>query len=296
MCIICVKAKGVSIPSDVLLGIMWDNNPDGAGVAVQREGTTKIKIMKGFMNKEMFIERHKTWNIKDNDVVVYHFRIATSGGVNPERTHPFPVTGDKQALMECSLSCERAFIHNGIISNGNKVLSDTQLYVKDELAPFNDVSITDLYQYLSEGTVGSRCVLMDAHEGMILTGEWRYKDGLLFSNANYEATHKYPYSWSTYARCYNDDESYAFNDEWPDTYRTGTSQTKDQKLGTPVKAAEPEWTALSYYKTGCGYGLDWKDRDCTHCAHEHACTLLESSTKEEVGLNHLEPHKEVYSC
>ncbi|MCX8167092.1 MAG: hypothetical protein N3E37_04535, partial [Candidatus Micrarchaeota archaeon] len=62
----------------------WKVNGDGAGVSFLKEN--KWNIIKGITKLETLIEIVNKY--KDNDKVV-HFRLASTGGVAPELTHPF---------------------------------------------------------------------------------------------------------------------------------------------------------------------------------------------------------------
>lgn len=90
MCVICASPKGTRQPSISEIKRMFCRNPHGAGYMVAREG--RVEIHKGFMNLGDFLAALKSEHFTAADSVVYHFRISTQAGVNPEMTHPFPLS------------------------------------------------------------------------------------------------------------------------------------------------------------------------------------------------------------
>ena len=122
MCVI------VHQPSDAYLSKrtaeqMWERNPDGAGFAfINDDG--RIETGKA-MNFESFwrqFESKRSVN-RDRDFLV-HFRIATSGKIGLDNTHPFVV--DEHTVMA----------HNGMLNSivgsipKNAELSDTREFIE----------------------------------------------------------------------------------------------------------------------------------------------------------------------
>ena len=89
MCIICVSPARTRQPSISQIKMMFTNNPHGAGYMFAREG--RVHIHKGFMDIDSFLSAVNAEHFTAKDSVVYHFRISTQAGVNPEMTHPFPL-------------------------------------------------------------------------------------------------------------------------------------------------------------------------------------------------------------
>lgn len=203
MCIICFKDSNIQKPSVETLEECFYNNPHGAGIAIMKKD--HIKIKKGLMTFSAFLKANE--EVKDNDTVAYHFRIATSGGINKGLTHPFPVTNNEKILKATVSYPKAAFIHNGVIGKGTKNLSDTALYVKDTLSHFNTLlSPKALKARLTVDTVGSRTIFMDSEkQNVILTGAWvSEKNGLKFSNTSYKPKFIYSYTPKYYTPKVND--------------------------------------------------------------------------------------------
>lgn len=193
MCIIVFKKQGLDLLPENKIDICFSNNKDGAGFAVQRNGSGKIEIHKGFMTVDTLKAGLEDAQIRKNDLVVYHFRIHTSGGIRAEMTHPFPISAKKEDLYATRLDCDRAFIHNGVLGKGDKDFSDTQLYIKNVLSKYK--SIPDNLENILFDIKKCRVVIMSA-KGSILMGEWEQDGGYLYSNTSFR------YSKTAYASTY----------------------------------------------------------------------------------------------
>ena len=191
MCVIAISPKGKRIPSESELLRMWINNPHGGGYMVARHG--RVEIHKGFMIWEDFIRSVRSEKFTKNDPVVFHFRIATQGGICPEMTHPFPLTNGNLPIMKAlDVVCEIGVAHNGIIpltsyANGCEY-SDTALFIDRYLSFLvrsdSDMMNPNIKRMISE-LGNSKFALMD-HNGNISTvGIFYNHNGVLLSNENH---------------------------------------------------------------------------------------------------------------
>lgn len=188
MCVICISPKGIRQPNEEELRDMWLTNPHGAGYMVARDGN--VEIHKGFMDYFEFLDQIQFENFTDDDVVVYHFRIATQGGINPQMCHPFPYTTTTKGLTALDVQCRVGIAHNGIIrltSNGDKELSDTALYIRDYLPRrvkngLNNMALNAIYH-----DIQSRMVFLFADGSFKKVGNWEEVDGLIYSNLHHTA-------------------------------------------------------------------------------------------------------------
>ena len=191
MCIICVSPKGVSQPTDTTLRTMFHRTPHGAGYMFARGG--KVTIHKGFMNLGDFLRAVHNEHFTAEDSVVYHFRISTQAGVNPEMTHPFPLSNQPRRMRELDMTCRCGIAHNGIIrlttDPDNKRYSDTAIFITDYLtniirkpADLRNQDKLDLVYRLA----GSKFAIMDAGGYVATVGNFIEDRGLLFSNTSYE--------------------------------------------------------------------------------------------------------------
>ena len=136
MCIICISPAGVKQPDLGTLYTMFVRNPHGAGYMVARNG--KVEIHKGFMDFDSFLNAIRAEHFTKADSVVYHFRISTQAGVNPEMTHPFPLSNQPARMQALDLTCRCGIAHNGIIrlttDPMNQRYSDTAIFINRYLA------------------------------------------------------------------------------------------------------------------------------------------------------------------
>ncbi len=198
MCIIILKQKGICPPSRRTLKTCFNNNPDGAGFMYYDNG--KVQIEKGFMNFKSLQRSLKGFRFTNDDIVVYHFRIATCGTVKGSQTHPFPVTDNNSHLKSLSCSTSLGYAHNGIFNSMNPTneLSDSMMFAKEILSErkvkaniFNEESVHSRLVEMSTST--SRLAFLD-YKGRLRTfGDWEIQKetGLMFSNDDY----KYSYNW-----------------------------------------------------------------------------------------------------
>ena len=190
MCIICVSKSGVRQPGEATIRAMFLNNPHGAGYMVARGG--RVEIHKGFMNLGDYLRAIRAECFTPQDSVVYHFRISTQAGVNPEMTHPFPLSNQPGRLRRLDQSCRIGVAHNGIIrltsDPNNKRYSDTAIFVADYLsqilhtrADLRDRRKLSVVYQLAQ----SKFAIMDGGGYVATVGAFIHERGLLFSNGSY---------------------------------------------------------------------------------------------------------------
>lgn len=190
MCIICVSKAGKRQPTKAELAEMFRRNHDGAGYMFARDG--KVTIHKGFMTFNEFYRNIREENFTEDDAVVYHFRIATQGGINPYMTHPFALTPELSKTRLLDLNCPLGIAHNGVIqmtSDGDKVYSDTAKFITGymtrivrEITDIRDKNTLEIISRLA----GGRWALLDKSGYVATIGKWEEDRGLLFSNGTYK--------------------------------------------------------------------------------------------------------------
>ena len=169
---------------------MFRNNPDGAGYMVARHGM--VSISKGYMDFGEFLNAVRREHFTERDSVVYHFRISTQAGVNPEMTHPFPLSNRLERMEKLDTTCRIGVAHNGVIrltaDPDNRRYSDTALFITQYLRvliqrreDLRDRRVLDTVWNLAQ----SKFAIMDGGGYVATVGEFLNQDGLLFSNASY---------------------------------------------------------------------------------------------------------------
>ena len=194
MCIICVSKSGVRQPTERELYTMFQNNPHGAGYMVARHGF--VTISKGYMAYDEFLNAVQKEHFTAKDSVVYHFRISTQAGVNPEMTHPFPLSNRLARMEKLDTTCRFGIAHNGIIKlttePDNPRYSDTALFIAQYLTllikrrdDLHSKRILNTIWQLAQ----SKFAIMDGSGYVATVGEFLNRDGLLFSNASFQGWH-----------------------------------------------------------------------------------------------------------
>ncbi len=169
---------------------MFRHNPHGAGYMYARGG--KVTIHKGFMNLKEYINAIRSEGFTSEDSVVYHFRISTQAGVNPEMTHPFPLSNQRARMRALDLTCRCGIAHNGIIrmttDPTNTQYSDTAIFITDYLTGMirkaadlrNQALLNEIY-FMAR----SKFAIMDSGGYVATVGEFIDDHGLLFSNESF---------------------------------------------------------------------------------------------------------------
>lgn len=190
MCVICASPAGTRQPTIKEIKAMFEWNPHGAGYMVARGG--KVQLHKGFMDIDDFLWALKSEHFTAKDPVVYHFRISTQAGVNPEMTHPFPLSNRKPMMKALDLTCPCGVAHNGIIplttDKNNHEYSDTALFIADYLSKYirgpQDLKDRELLNQIGR-LIQSKMTIMDGSGYIATIGEFANDHGLLFSNLHH---------------------------------------------------------------------------------------------------------------
>lgn len=208
MCVIMYQTKNQPTIDRETMKHMFDHNPDGGGI-MWTDGKT-AQYIKGFFNfDEMYNKYVELKNKKNTLEIACHMRIATGSVVDATMCHPFPITSNKSRLKRSSGHADTLIMHNGILFKSTKELSDTALYVLNNLKTrwdadrrwYIDFTPTQLKLFENEIT-GNRLCVMSA-DGTRLFGHWSdYKGLCKVSNLNWD----YEPKWSQYEPYFNDYE------------------------------------------------------------------------------------------
>lgn len=202
MCIVAIKPAGQALLSEDILINCFTNNPDGAGFMTARNG--EVEISKGYMTMVEYWAAIQNANLNLTDVVIYHCRIGTSGGLKkPEHTHPFPISNKPKDLRAKAIKCQKAIAHNGIISIDHKFKeSDTICFTRKILA--NPEVSDNLHNEAIQALIAkyidnSKLVILEADGKTIMIGGGWVKDaGIVYSNNGYKKMH-YGHNWMFYS-------------------------------------------------------------------------------------------------
>lgn len=160
----------------------WENNPDGAGIAYIENNA--IKILKEMDFPERLYRSYAKLRKNNFAPMIIHFRIATSGTVDEDNCHPFPVHPGM------------VMAHNGILENipverGSKV-NDTRIFINDilSLLPEDFTQNTGIQRLLSGFIGDSKLLFLDKNGNYNLIneslGHWDEAHENWFSNYSYQ--------------------------------------------------------------------------------------------------------------
>ena len=192
MCIIAIKPSHKKIDWRRMKN-MWDSNPDGAGFSYHI-GAGQIQISKGYMTFKSLRRAVKKAGIRGQHEVLFHFRIATHGGVSPECTHPFPLTVKDSDLQSLSTTGPVAIAHNGIIPGMRTApkLSDTMAFIRDYLAPLGVEFLTSSAARPLIGYAADSKLAIMTSKGVVTLGKFVTSKGWRFSNESFKDPAKTP--------------------------------------------------------------------------------------------------------
>ena len=184
MCVICYKPRGQHLPSDTTIATMFHRNPDGAGFMWWNENENAVSWRKGFFTLDDFMRALQEQNFSRHDMIALHFRIATSGGINAGRCHPFPVTQNLDYMTSASGTDDAVFMHNGVIGVGTAKLSDTMIYIYRHADLIKGIKSNSARCQVEADTIGSRTLtFMDGKA--FRTGQWIHDGGRYYSNYSF---------------------------------------------------------------------------------------------------------------
>ena len=220
MCVICYIPKEAKEPRKEDLLSMWDKNPHGGGIMWRTKHG--INFSKGYMDFNSFYKDFLIIKRDYNYECAVHFRIATSGGINQQMCHPFPMTNSDVAIKKISGKADTMIMHNGIISiNPRKGLNDTCEYIIDELYPSYKedkrffLHLEDVEEREIINRIGYSKLLFFSKEGIKMIGDWKKFHDCYCSNLNFEkpsysdykSANKYRPNFK-YNYLFDDDETY----------------------------------------------------------------------------------------
>lgn len=191
MCVIGVSNKKIK-PS--MLKEMWEANSDGAGFAFLQNGN--IHVQKGFQTYAHFIKAYE--KIPQGVINVVHFRIASSGPVDPYLTHPF-IIGEWGKTPLKFTTQKSVLFHNGTWPEAYRVAAVAALLGKRIPEPLMDTRIIAMIAGNCPGILGeidlNRFVVLDT-KGYKLYGEFTTIDEVVVSNTYWRR--KYEIGYNSY--------------------------------------------------------------------------------------------------
>ena len=191
MCVILIKQAGKLLTPHFydMVKASTINNPHGSGFMWWQKDQG-IYLSKGYWpaTRNALAADIENLDIKLDDVLVVHSRIATSGKKDVENMHPFVVTENKdEKNMECTYTEEPCLAHNGVISEFSKdgPHSDTYLFTSF-LAKHKILKSLKSINWLSEHIGANKLAIINPKMGLIRLGKWEKDEGYWVSNTYYK--------------------------------------------------------------------------------------------------------------
>ena len=139
MCIIATYPAGIAPAKQEIIN-MIEHNPDGVGIAWAHD--LRVHVLKG-LSDELAVCEIIDEIIPENSPILFHARIATSGGISAGVCHPYPITARPANMRETFATYRVPVIaHNGILHNFTP--DKTMRSVNDSML-FNSRVIYPLY-------------------------------------------------------------------------------------------------------------------------------------------------------
>ena len=232
MCTIAIKTRGYELSEDIIKNI-FNNNTDGAGFMWVEDG--KVRWKKGFFSVDALLSSWRN-HVKIDTLAALHCRIATHGAKDYKHCHPFPLTEDNRVMFKRKGSANAVLMHNGVMTfmetdpNYNpKIDSDSSAYARKMYRSFGKVerlpNETESIAFRKETESSNRLVVFCGDGTYWTSGEWQYKDGILYSNGNWK------YSYAKYYNYYENSTSnyrnnYSSWNNWKKYDNAGYSKSK----------------------------------------------------------------------
>lgn len=198
MCLISVCPKGTNkysqeVTDFIRVGVA--SNRSGSGFMYKKDGDSFIYVKKGFWTFEELHQSIKDANLKDNDELVIHHRIGTSGRETKENMHPFVISQNHEDLIMLSGKIDKpALVHNGFFNNidhfenKNPDFSDTYAMTR-YIMPH----VIDLYTYetptfekvFSSIIGGSKICVLYPNRDLVMAGKFVEENGYYHSHSGF---------------------------------------------------------------------------------------------------------------
>lgn len=244
MCLISVCPKGTKKGTEQVYKFIksgMESNTSGSGYMFKRDGENTITIRKGFFNYGRLIESLESDRLNDNDELIVHHRIPTSGNRNDLNCHPFVISDNhSEVIMTNGSTGKPCMAHNGIFSriisleNLNPQFSDTYAFARYIMGNPNMYELFtndyDLFETLTSHIVGTdKLVFLFPDKDLKMIGQYIEDDGYFHSNTGYKrytydrggsSSHNYATSsHSSFSEGYGNWSEYVDEDEseygWP---------------------------------------------------------------------------------
>lgn len=290
MCVIVYKPAGVPI-ADSIIKDCFTENPNGAGYTIIHTKDAFV-TRKGFMTVDELLTDLATHGELTPLSLVLHFRIMTSGELNPINTHPYPITHKPNLFTQTELPNIPVVYHNGILFGHKQswttdidTYSDTFLLARDILSRTDNLGIENTLSLIANTTT-NKFVTVSKRGNVTLYGTFTKHKDIYFSNMYWNEPPIVKHAGATWNGRF-----------W--TYGEGAKKTV-------ITTAEHEKTNPTQYCKSCGSFLLEFERDkeiCMDCEDKIAEYRRKKKAKNTTaeyctscGVILIEHEKSVHVC
>lgn len=199
MCLISVCPKGTYKYTEEVTNFIKSgatSNSQGSGFMYKRSGEHFIYVKKGFFDVEKLLEAIKDANLDEDDELVIHHRIATSGiGNRAENTHPFVISENHNEIISLDIKTHKpALVHNGIFSIDqyeklDRGFSDTYAFTRYIMNDKLNFMLNDPAAFAETYSLElgwSRMALLLPNRDVFMFGDFIEDNGYFHSNGGYK--------------------------------------------------------------------------------------------------------------
>lgn len=128
MCLITVCPKGTNKNMEAIESFIdrgMSSNNQGSGFAYKRNGQNEIVLSKGYFDRNDLKKALIEANLNENDELIIHHRIATSGKDRLLNTHPFIIDFDFEEITKVyKVTDKPVMAHNGVFAGYGEKIDD----------------------------------------------------------------------------------------------------------------------------------------------------------------------------
>lgn len=200
MCLISILKKGTKKNTAKVHKFIRNGascNTDGSGFMYKKDGENLVHVKKGFFNVEEMIRELEALDLTENDELVIHHRIGTSGKVCAENTHPFIISDDPELVSAVDIATDKpAMVHNGMFCHirdfmsRNQDFSDTYAFARYIMGNIDILNLynnsPDFFKKLFDSVIGrDKVCILFPNKDLETMGNFIEDEGYLHSNGGY---------------------------------------------------------------------------------------------------------------
>ena len=198
ICLVSIAPKGTKKDSPLLYNSIRNGfrcNSQGSGYAIKYSKTGLIYISKGYWKAERLISSLKERKMTDDDELIIHNRIPTSGDKNTANCHPFVIGQTQEEVIQDEGYVKYPVLaHNGVFgkySEWQSAFSDTYHFTKQFMSIPEVLSLLKrdkvTFEAVFKETLGyNKVVFLFPDRDLETVGQFITDEGYMYSNTGYK--------------------------------------------------------------------------------------------------------------